>query len=231
MKHFDISDWADFARGTATDANRAAMEQHATAGCRRCNATLAFVKRVVTATNADARYNPPESVVRCAKAIGTMLRPHRIPVSRLVARLVYDSFRDPAPVGLRAEDRVSRHTTHEAGNFAVDLRLEHMKGSPVATLVGQLTNRQEPEGSLPESAVMLMASKDIIAHTVYNRFGEFQMDYAPSRNLRLCVDVSPDKRIELSLGRLADEMAQAPDAAPPRRKQSRRAAQHGAESK
>jgi len=68
---------------------------------------------------------------------------------------------------------------------------------------------------------MLMASKDIIAHTVYNRFGEFQMDYAPSRNLRLCVDVNPGKRIELSLSRLADEMSQAPDAAPPRRKQSR----------
>ena len=221
MKHFDINDWADFARGTATDADRAAMETHVTAGCRRCNATLAFVKRVVSTTRADALYNPPESVVRCAKAIGTMLRPQRIPVSRLIARLVYDSFRDPAPVGLRAEDRVSRHTTHEAGNFAVDLRLEQMKGSPVATLVGQVTNRQEPEGTLAEAPVMLMTSKDIIAHTVYNRFGEFQMDYAPSRNLRLCVDVSPGKRIELSLSRLAEEMSQAPDAAPPRRKPAR----------
>jgi len=221
MKHFDISDWADYARGTATEADRAAMETHVNAGCRRCNATLAFVNRVVASTRADGLYNPPESVVRCAKAIGTMLRPQRVPVSRLVARLVYDSFSDPAPAGLRAEDRVSRHTTHEAGSFAVDLRLEHMKGSPVATLVGQLTNRQEPEGTLAEAPVMLMTSKDIIAHTVYNRFGEFQMDYAPSRNLRLCVDVAPDKRIELSLSRLADEMAEAPDAAPPRRRQFR----------
>ena len=221
MRHFDISDWADFARGTATDADRAAMDAHLTAGCRRCNATLAFVKRVASATRADSLYGPPDSVVRCAKAIGTMLRPQRVPVSRLVARLVYDSFRDPAPVGLRAEDRVSRHTTHEAGSFAVDLRLEHMKGSPVATLVGQLTNRQEPEGALAEAPVMLMSSKDIIAHTVYNRFGEFQMDYAPSRNLRLFVDVSSGKRLELSLGRLADDPTQAPDAAPPRRKQAR----------
>jgi len=221
MKHFDISDWADYARGTATEADRAAMETHVNAGCRRCNATLAFVNRVVMSTRADGLYDPPESVVRCAKAIGTMLRPQRVPVSRLVARLVYDSFRDPAPAGLRAEDRVSRHTTHEAGSFAVDLRLEHMKGSPVATLVGQLTNRQEPEGTLAEAPVMLMTSKDIIAHTVYNRFGEFQMDYAPSRNLRLCVDVAPNKRIELSLSRLADEMAEAPDAAPPRRRHFR----------
>jgi hypothetical protein len=221
MRHFDISDWADFARGTATDANRGAMEAHLTAGCRRCNAILAFVKRVVSATRADSLYSPPESVVRCAKAIGTMLRPQRVPVSRLLGRLVYDSFRDPAPVGLRAEDRVSRHTTHEAGSFSVDLRFEHMKGSPVATLVGQLINRQEPEGTMAGAPVMLMSSKDIIAHTVYNRFGEFQMDYTPSRNLRLFVDVSPGKRLELSLGRLADDSTQTSDAAPPRRKQSR----------
>ena len=221
MKHFDINDWADFARGTATEADRAAMETHLTAGCRRCNATLAFVKRVVAATQADSLYGPPEAVVRYAKAIGTMLRPQRIPGSRLVARLVYDSFRDPAPVGLRAEDRVARHTTHEAGSFAVDLRLEQMKGSPVATLVGQLTNRQEPEGAMAEAPVMLMSSKDIIAHTVYNRFGEFQLDYVPSRNLRLFVDVSPGKRLELSLGRLAGDTAQSPDAVPPRRRQSK----------
>src|SRR5262245_32878872 len=221
MKHFDISDWADFARGTAPDADRATMQTHLVAGCRRCNATLAFVKRVVAATQADSLYGPPEAVVRYAKAIGTMLRPQRTPVSRLVARLVYDSFRDPAPIGLRAEDRVSRHTTHEAGNLAVDLRLEHMKGSPVATLVGQLTNHQEPEGAMAEASVMLMSSKDIIAHTVYNRFGEFQLDYAPSRNLRLFVDVSSGKRLELSLGRLTDDTALAPHAVSPRRKQSR----------
>jgi len=221
MKHFDISDWTDYARGTATEPNRAAMEAHVNAGCRGCHATLAFVNRVVASTRTDGLYNPPESVVRCAKALGAMLRPQRIPVSRLVARLVYDSFRDPAPAGLRAEDRVSRHTTHEAGDFSVDLRLEQLKGSPVATLVGQLTNRQEPEGTLAEAPVMLMASKDILAHTVYNRFGEFQMEYVPSRNLRLCVDVNPGKRIELSLNRLADDITHAPDAALPRRRQSR----------
>jgi hypothetical protein len=28
MKHFDITHWADFARGVAADADRAAMEGH-----------------------------------------------------------------------------------------------------------------------------------------------------------------------------------------------------------
>jgi len=170
-----------------------------------------LVERLVASTRADSRYDPPEPVVRCAKAISFLLRPQRSTVSRLVARLVYDSFRDPAPVGLRAQDRVSRHTVYEAGNFSLDLRLEHQKGSPLATLVGQLTNRRDPDSALAEAPVLLMARQDIVAQAVYNRFGEFQMDYPLARQLRLCVAVDPSKRIELSLNRLvAAEMPKPP---------------------
>ena len=108
---------------------------------------------------------------------------------------------------MRAEDRVSRHTLYEAGEFHVDLRLEQEKGSPLVTLVGQLTNRANPDNSLPAAPVLLMAQKNIIAHAVYNRFGEFQMDYPPARHLRLCVALDPPgKRIELSLNRLMAEL-------------------------
>jgi len=211
MKHFDISDWTDFARGVTADIDRSAMEVHVTSGCRRCRKTLELVERLVASTRADSRYDPPEPVVRCAKAISFLLRPQRSTVSRLVARLVYDSFRDPAPVGLRAQDRVSRHTVYEAGNFSLDLRLEQQKGSPLATLVGQLTNRRDPESALAEAPVVLMARKDIVAQAVYNRFGEFQMDYPATRQLRLCVALDPPgKRIELSLSRLVAEMPKPP---------------------
>ena len=207
MKHFDITDWADFARGVTAGADRAVMEAHVSSGCRRCRATLGLVQRVVASTRADGRSDPPEPVVRCAKAISALLRPQGSLVSRLIPQLAYDSFRDPAPAGVRAEDRVSRHTLYEAGNFALDIRLEQERGSPLATLVGQLTNREEPDGSLDEAPVLLMTRKDIVAHAVYNRFGEFQMDYPPSPDLRLCIAVSPPgKRIELSLNRFAAEM-------------------------
>ena len=212
MKHFDISDWTDFARGVAAHADRATMEVHASSGCRRCRATLDLVQRIVTSMRTDGRYEPPESVVRCAKAISALLRPQGSLVSRLIPRLAYDSFRDPVPAGIRAEDRVSRHTLYEAGNFDLDLRFEQEKGSRLATLVGQLTNREEPDGSLDEAPVLLMTRKDIVAHAVYNRFGEFQMDYPPSRHLRLSIAVSPSgKRIELSLNRLVAEMPKPPE--------------------
>ena len=201
MKHFDISEWTDFARGVAP--NPAAMEGHVLAGCLRCRSTLDLVTRIVASTRADSGYAPPEHLVRWAKAISALQSPRRSLLSRLVPRLVYDSFRDPVLVGLRAEDRVSHHTLYEAGDFYLDLRLEQEKGSPLVTLVGQLTNRKEPDSPLAEGPVLLMGRKDIVAHAIYNKFGEFQMDYPPARHLRLCVALSPPRtRIELSLNRL-----------------------------
>ena len=210
MNHFDISHWTDFARDCAPGTDRAAMEAHLATGCRRCHATLDLMQRLVISTRADRSAEPPLDVVRCAKAISAFQRP-RSSLTRLVAQLVYDSFSDPLPVGMRAGDRVSRHTLYEAGEFYVDLRLEQEKGSPFVTLVGQLTNRSNPESSLAGAPVLLMSRKDILAHAVYNRFGEFQMEYPPARHLRLCVALDPPgKRIELSLNRIVSEMPKSP---------------------
>jgi len=207
MKHFDLTNWTDFARGCATEPDRAGMDAHLASGCRRCHATLELMQRVVASTRGDDLYEPPADIVRCVKAIGAMHRP-RPSAARLIGRLIYDSLSEPLPAGMRAEDRVSRHTLYEAGEFHLDLRLEQEKGSPFVTLVGQLTNRENPDTSLPAAPVLLMAQKDtIIAHAVYNRFGEFQMDYPPARHLRLCVALDPPgKRIELSLNRLMTDV-------------------------
>lgn len=205
MKHFDIRDWTDFARGCAAEPDRAAMQTHLASGCRRCRAALDLMQRVVVSTRAEERYEPPAEVVRCAKALSALQRP-RSSVAGLVARLIYDSFREPLPAGIRAEAQVSQHTVYEAGNFFVDLRFEQERESPFVTLVGQLTNRTDPESALAGAPVLLMARKDIVAHAVYNRFGEFQLDYPPARHLRLCIALAPpDKRIEVSLNRLASK--------------------------
>jgi hypothetical protein len=207
MNHFDITQWTDFARGVTSDADRGVMDAHVVSGCARCRETLSLVTRVVESARIDNAFDPPDSVVRCAKALSALLSPTRSKLSTLVAHLVYDSLGTLAPVGLRSGDRVSRHGLYEAGDFCVDVRLEQERGSALATLVGQISNRVDPDSSLVEAPVLLMARKDIVAHTVYNRFGEFQMEYPPASDLRLRVAlVPPGKRLELSLKRLVSEM-------------------------
>jgi hypothetical protein len=89
----------------------------------------------------------------------------------------------------------------ESGDFFIDLRLEQEPDE--VTLVGQLTDRIDPGKALDEAPVLVMARHDVVAHAVYNKFGEFQLGYAPARDLRLCVALAPpDQRIEVSLSAL-----------------------------
>jgi hypothetical protein len=206
MKHFDITEWTDFARGVAESTDRAAMDAHLLSGCRRCRATLGLMKQVIASTGAISRFEPPADAVRWAKAISALQRPTRSPLFRLVPRLVYDSFSDPVPAGIRAEDRVSHHALYEAGDFRLDLRFEQEKGSPLVTLVGQLTNDKDPDSSVAEAPVLVVERKEIVAHAISNRFGEFQMDFPPARSLRLRIALDPPTRqIELPLNRLMTE--------------------------
>jgi len=200
MKHFDITEWSDFARGVADEADRAAMSAHVASGCVPCRDTLALVNRLWEAAREHIRNEPPDHVVRCAKAISVLLTPRRSGLSRLVARPVHDGLRDLVHAGLRAEEPGSSHGLYEAGPFHITVRLEQERGAPIATLVGQLTNREAPDSAMVEAPVLLIAGADVIAHTIYNRFGEFQLDFPPSRNLRLCVGLDhPAKRLEVLL--------------------------------
>jgi hypothetical protein len=197
MTHFDIADWTDFSRGCAGD-NRAAMQAHLATGCRRCGAVVQMVQRIMATSRPGLLQEPPPGIVRCAKALSAMRRP-RSSVGARIGRLIFDSFQEPLPAGVRAEDRGARHAMFKAGDFLLDLRLEQEPG--VVTLVGQLTDRVDPGKLLAAAPVLVMARRDVVAHAVYNRFGEFQMEYAPARDLRLCL-APPDHRIEVSLNTL-----------------------------
>ena len=203
MSHFDTGDWTDFARGCAADADRAAMQAHLAGGCRRCRATVDLLQRIDVAVRADRLHEPPANVVRCAKAISALQRPREIGGWR-AARLVFDSLREPLPAGIRADTRAPRHAVFETGDLSIELRVEREQDPPRIRLVGQLTHRADPDRSLTASPVLLLARHDVVAHAVSNRFGEFQMDYPPARDLRLCIALPPpDQRVEVSLNQLA----------------------------
>jgi hypothetical protein len=122
-----------------------------------------------------------------------------------VARLIYDSLREPLPAGLRADTRASRHAVFEAGSLFIDLRLEREQAQ--MRLVGQLTHREDPTRFPMASPVLLLGRRDVVAHAVSNQFGEFQMNYPPVRDLRLCIALPdhPASRVEVSLNQIAED--------------------------
>jgi hypothetical protein len=201
MSHFDIEQWTDYSRGMDRDIDRSAMDTHLLTGCQRCSRLVNMLGSVAAIARMDMGYEPPASTIRLAKAIYQPLKPERT-----LARLVFDSFREPLPAGVRTQDRQTRHALYEAGGYCVDLRLEHQRPADMATLVGQLADREHPGVDADDVRVELKTPKQILATANCNRFGEFQLDYRPAPALRLDVILgSSGRRLELPLSGLMDE--------------------------
>lgn len=204
MTHYDHAKWVDFVRGLIAGSERQAMQAHLDSGCRRCHPVVRRLRTLAEVASGDSKWDAPEGVVQTAKALFALQRPEEVHIlPRVLARLVYDSFREPLPAGVRMQHRLSRQALYEAGQYSVDVRLEHEKGSRRVTLLGQIGDRQRPGRSLADVPVWLVSGKKVVARALSNAFGEFQMDYEPGRHLRLYVPVEQrGKHIEVRLGGL-----------------------------
>jgi hypothetical protein len=197
------------------------MAEHA-AECRQCAETVGWLRRLVAAAVAEAEYYVPEHSVHMARAMFALQRPEQVHVlprmnnpssekragwgPRVLAQLVFDSFREPAVAGVRSQQRITRQALYEAGEYSVDLRMEQERGARSVVLVGQIANRMRPEKSVADVPVVLMSGPDVVGRAKSNEFGEFQMEYAPRQPLSLYVPVEgAGPEIEVRLKDLAGD--------------------------
>lgn len=140
MRHFDITRWTDFVRGTLEPGARAPMEKHLETGCGRCGRIVAALERLVA--EAAAKVAPPDYAERSVKAFFALNRPQPESILRkLVLRSTFDSRLEPATVPVRGEAGEARHLRLESEEFLLDLRLER-EGRRQTTLVeGQIVRR------------------------------------------------------------------------------------------
>ncbi len=206
MNHFEISQWADFVRGEATSTEREAMKAHLYTSCKKCSKMEETLRWFGAAASAENRYQVPPHIVQSVRAMYLLQRPERVNIfQRIVGRLVFDSFSEPQPAGLRSRQQMARQVLYQAANYSLDLRLEHQRGGSGVTLVGQLADTRQPEKPLGNLPVFLLCGRDLVAHAFSNDFGEFQLEYQPRRRLRLYIQAhqGAQNRIEVSLSRIS----------------------------
>ena len=198
MKHFEITEWCDFVRETAEPMHQAEMKGHLAEGCSKCQRTADMMNALEATARAEARHPAPQQAVYYARSIFALQMPERVNLlPRLTAHLLYDSFRDPLPAGVRSQHHISRQTLYEAGPICMDLRLDHERGKPEVSLVGQISDKRNVNRTCSGIPVYLVAGKtDVVAKSISNELGEFRMEYAPRRNLRLVVEVGEDRVID-----------------------------------
>lgn len=211
MKHYEIENWLDFVHGLGKETDRGDMGQHLASGCEPCNSAVGMLRKIVTAAAADGAYQVPDYAVRSARAIFALQRPEKVHIlPRILAKLVFDSFREPVLAGVRGQQRITRQAMYEAGDYYVDLRMEHERGGSNVVLVGQIANRKEPGRKMADVPVLLMSGKEVLGQARSNQFGEFQMEYQPKKSLQLFVPVQQSgKQIEVRLNDLLKPKPQA----------------------
>ncbi len=172
------------------------------AECSSCQATHDRFARVAQRMQADLRYEIPEHVTRNARAIFRANAPSkRTLLQEVTGSLVFDSLGQSALAGARSGTPGMRHTLYEAGDYSVDIRLEEERGSTRVNMVGQLALRSQSTDSFDGVPIMLLSGRKIVAESVSNEFGEFQLNYEPNPRLKLHVPIRKRKQcIELQLG-------------------------------
>lgn len=125
---------------------------------------------------------------------------------RLPIKLISDSFLVSATPGLRTTGQVGWQGLYHAGDYSVDLRIEPELSFARAAVIGQITNRELPKVKKGIIPVSLRSGRRVVAETVSNRLGKFQMEYEQKARLRLCIYVEGgSKSIQVPLKRVTGE--------------------------
>lgn len=202
MRHFDIEQWTDFVRGIGDSSALSAMQEHLRDGCEDCSAVVRRLGAVVSVAKEDAASTPPAHLVRFARAAFVLHRPEgALTLPDLVCRLVFNSRSSSLVPGTRGPaEAVSRQMLYEAGDFSVHLRFEQPAGTPRVSLVGQVANRRIPDPPMAHVPVLLTRGRRVVARSLSNEFGEFQVEYEPAKGLELQILLADRRgRIRLSL--------------------------------
>lgn len=113
------------------------------------------------------------------------LAPRTMPV----ARLIFDSLRQPFPAGVRSSSSGARQLAYQHERTIIDLSVDVGQGSGRLRLTGQVL-AQGNKDKIGDFSVVLVNGSGMLARTTTNQFGEFHIE----------CKVPEDSSLEIRLG-------------------------------
>jgi hypothetical protein len=204
-KHFSDEEWGEFARGKVPKNLRDTMRRHLLDGCRNCQKKSELWHVVAMTAGREASYAPPDHTVRSARGQFGLNRalPWTTGFIKTV-RMVFDSFKSPSPLGVRASGAKARQLVYQVGEYLIDVRLEPEHGSRKLNLIGQLRDSLDPGKKMGDSNVILLRGQDRVGQTTTNRFGEFRLEFERKDNLWLAIGIHGEAGIVVPLERVIE---------------------------
>lgn len=198
MSCFALDEWVGFVRQIVLPERMAEMQQHLDDGCQRCSEAQRMWRGVLELAKQEPSYQPPESAVRFVKEYFAKHPPGKTQAGvAMVARLIFDSFKQPLPAGVRTSWPLPRQLLFSAGDYLIHVRVE---GQPKrVSLVGQLQNSSKPWDVMKNVPVALVSGQQAMAQAVTSSFGEFEFEFEPAKDLQLAIGLDEESSIFVSL--------------------------------
>jgi hypothetical protein len=177
QEHFSAEQWTDFTRQVAPSALAEAMQSHLNHSCESCTRDLSFWQGFAETAAADAAYEPPRQVLAEAKA--QFAKWMGIPERPSFAKLVFDTWLQPAMAGIRSGAAATRQMIFEAGDLTIDIRVHSANQPGLNMVAGQIVRAQEPNDGIADALLSARSGGQVVARAKSNEFGEFALSAVP----------------------------------------------------
>lgn len=195
-KHFIEEVFAQFVAGCLVGKEREKFEAHLRKGCESCEESVRWYRGLSIMLQRDRGFEPPEASVRGVVNAFRLQKSKVMDLVCTVADKLFDSFRDPLPVGVRRLAGTERQVLYQAGELQLDLKIDKTHDVHERMIIGQLLPRAStPPGTLCLSKVMLREGERIVQSTYTNELGEFILCVVPKGSYNLEILLANARKI------------------------------------
>ena len=146
--------------------------------CTFCRNQLSWMEVAAGLGPKQLAYEPPESLMAKVLQIGRNTSRLKQLRNVIVALPKWDSFSEPAPVGIRHGEPSSRQIIFEANDLEIGIWLRPSQGQSL-TLLGQILDKSSGPIQDPSAYVDLIAEGDHIKASPLSQWGEFVFTEVP----------------------------------------------------
>ena len=183
--HIELPALYDFVCGTVS--MDAGTHSHIET-CEQCRSDVSWLRWLADFGVRENKYEPPTWALANAENVFKLKKPGLVTIAKeIVASLVYDSFNEPLPFGVRQRDLPARQALYQTDHLHLDLKIE--AGDEKGLIIGQIVADKVDMG-IAGLQIEITQAGQVIGKSSTNALGEFIFQDLPKGNYELQVVLS-----------------------------------------